>query len=141
MLLPDVNVLVDAYREDAPEHASRKRWLDDLVSGTEPFGMSELVLSGFIRIVTHPRIFKTPTPVDEALSFARTIREQPTCVVFAPGVRHWEIFETLCLAVGATGNLVSDAYLAALAIESGSELITSDADFGRFPDMRWRRPW
>lgn len=103
-------------------------------------GVSDLVLSGFVRIATHPRIFSPPAPAEQALAFATALRRQPTAVPVAPGPRHWEIFERLCLGAGARGNLVSDAYLAALAIESGSEWITTDRDFSRFPGLRWRHP-
>lgn len=102
--------------------------------------MSELVLSGFVRVATHPRIFSPPAPVDRALAFATALRMQPNAVLLTPGPRHWEIFERLCLAAGAKGNLVADAYLAALAIETGSDWITSDRDFSRFPGLRWRHP-
>lgn len=102
--------------------------------------MSELVLSGFVRVATHPRIFSPPAPVDQALAFAAALRMQPNAVLLSPGQRHWEIFERLCLAAGAKGNLVADAYLAALAIETGSDWITTDRDFSRFPGLRWRHP-
>lgn len=106
-----------------------------------PFGYSELVLSGFVRVVTSSGIFKTPTPLDEALLFARKVREQPHATPVAPGSRHWEIFANLCTDAGAKGNLIADAYLAAMAIESGCEWITTDGDFARFPDLKWRRPF
>lgn len=102
--------------------------------------MSELVLSGFVRVVTHPRVFDPPDTVEAALAFANAVRAQPTAIPIAPGDRHWTIFERLCLAAGVKGNLVPDAYLAALAIESGSELITTDRDFSRFPELRSRHP-
>jgi hypothetical protein len=99
-----------------------------------------VVLSGFLRVVTHPRVFSPPTPIARALEFAGAVREQPNAVVVAPGKRHWEIFARVCAEAGVTGNLVPDAYLAALAIESGSEWITTDRDYARFPDLRWRHP-
>jgi len=98
------------------------------------------VLSGFVRVVTHPRVFDPPDTVAAALAFANAVRAQPTAVLVAPGERHWEIFERLCVGAGAKGNLVPDAYLAALAIESGSEFVTTDRDFSRFPGLRWRHP-
>ena len=98
------------------------------------------MLSGFVRVVTHSRIFPVPTPLSEAVAQAEALRTRPNCVPIAPGVRHWEIFARLCLAVHAKGSLVADAYLAALAIESGSEWITTDRDYSRFPDLRWRHP-
>ncbi len=140
MVLPDVNILVAAYRDDVPEHASCRGWLENVLKGEEVFGMSELVLSGFLRIVTHPRVFALPSPANEALDFTRTIRSQPHCVQVYPGPRHWEIFQRLYLDAEVRGNLVPDAYLAALAIESGCEWITLDRDFARFGGLRWNRP-
>jgi uncharacterized protein len=98
------------------------------------------VLSGFARIVTHPRVFVPPSPIDDAFGFTDALREQPNAVVVSPGDRHWEIFRSLCKQVGARGNLVADAYLAALAIETGSEWITTDRDYARFAGLRWRHP-
>ncbi len=141
MLTPDVNVLVYAYRDDSPHHDKFREWLAELVNADAAFGVADIVLSGFIRIVTNPRVFALPTPVGEALAFANGMRSRPTCVTIAPGPRHWDIFTRLCETVGARGNLVPDAYLAALAIESGSEWITTDGDYARFPGLRWRRPF
>jgi toxin-antitoxin system PIN domain toxin len=140
MLLPDVNVLVYAHRQDGPEYPLYRPWLQELVSADAAFGMADIVLGGFLRIVTNPRVFARPTPVSLAVSFAEELRAQPNCVTVAPGPRHWSIFTRLCLEAGAKGNLVADAYLAALAIESGSEWITSDRGFSRFPGLRWRHP-
>lgn len=93
-----------------------------------------------MRIVTHPYAFDTAAPIEHALGFAEALRAQPGCTIVAPGPRHWGIFARLCREVGAKGNLVPDAYLAALAIESGSEWITTDRDYARFPGLRWRHP-
>ncbi|HSI96855.1 MAG TPA: type II toxin-antitoxin system VapC family toxin [Gaiellaceae bacterium] len=140
MLAPDVNVLVYAHREDLAEHQGCRRWLDTTLASDAAFGLSELVLSGFLRIVTHPRVFKTPTPLGEAMAFTEALRSQPNCVRVQPGARHWEIFERLCRESGAKGNVVADAYLAALAIESGCEWVTTDRDYSRFTGLRWRHP-
>ncbi len=140
MQLLDVNVLVYAYRQDAPDHVNLREWLQQLVDSDLPFGYSELVLSGFLRVVTHPRVFDPPAPIEDALLFADALRAQPNAVRIAPSRRHWDIFTRLCRAAGAKGNLVPDAYLAALAIESGSEWITTDRDYSRFPGLRWRHP-
>jgi toxin-antitoxin system PIN domain toxin len=140
VLLPDVNVLVYAHREDARDHLRFREWLDGVVGGPEAFGLSDLILSGFLRVVTHPRVFVNPTPLDLAIRFAEALRAVPTCVRLEPGDRHWHIFTGLCREAGARGNLVPDAWLAALAIESGSEWITTDRDFARFPGLRWRHP-
>ena len=106
----------------------------------QAYGISDLVLAGFLRVVTHPRVFKTPTPLNQALTFARQLRDRPNCVVVEPGPRHWDIFTRLCQAAGARGNLVPDAWLAALAIESGCEWMTTDRDYARFQGLRWRTP-
>ena len=140
MQLVDVNVLVYAYREDAPGHAGFRTWLQDTLESDLAFGVSELVLSGFLRIVTHPRVFDPPSAVEHALDFADVIRTRPNSVAVVPGPRHWAIFARLCRQAGVKGNLVPDAYLAALAIESGSEWITTDRDYSRFPGLRWRHP-
>lgn len=140
MILPDGNVLVYAYREDAPKHERYRRWLGRVLDGNEAYGLSDLVLAGFLRVVTHPRVFLPPSPVVHALVFAEALRDHPNCVPVTPGQRHWEIFTRLCREASAKGNLVPDAYLAALAIESGSEWMTTDRDYSRFPGLRWRDP-
>jgi len=141
MMLLDVNVLVYAHREDAPGHRACHEWLLSLARSDEAFGLSDLVLSGFLRVVTHPRVFSPPSPLEAALEFATQLRDLPNAVALAPGPRHWGIFLDLCRRASARGNLVPDAYLAALAIESGSEWITTDRDYGRFPGLRWRHPF
>ncbi len=140
MMLPDVNVLVYAHREDAPNHIAYRRWLEEIINGDQAYGLADIVLSGFLRVVTHPRVFDPPSEMTVALSFASQVREQPNCVPITPGSRHWSIFIHLCETAGVRGNLVPDAYLAALAIESGSEWITTDRDFSRFPGLKWRHP-
>lgn len=140
MVLVDVNILVYAYREEMPGHRAYLDWLRNRMESEQPYGLSDLVLSGFLRLVTHPKIFDPPSPLKSALQFANELRDQPNCAIVTPGPRHWEIFSRLCEAAGAAGNLIADAYLAALAIESGCELITADSDFARFPGLRWRHP-
>jgi toxin-antitoxin system PIN domain toxin len=140
MRLVDVNVLVYAHRLDAARHQEYANWLRGLLAGQEPYGVSDLVLSGFLRVVTNPKVFRQPTPMEAALAFTETVRTQPNCVPVEPGQRHWGIFTGLCRSAGVKGNLVPDAFLAALAIESGSEWITTDRDFSRFPGLRWRHP-
>lgn len=140
MILLDVNVLVYAHRQDAPDHTAYLKWLQEAVGSEAPYGVSDLVLSGFLRVVTHPRVFRVPSPMKAALAFARVLRDRPNCVLVAPGPRHWEIFTDLCRTAAVKGNMVADAYLAALAIESGSEWITTDRDYSRFPGLRWRHP-
>jgi uncharacterized protein len=140
VILVDVNVLVYAFHDGTPGHAAYRAWLDATLGSDEPFGVSDLVLSGFVRVVTHPRVFDPPVPLAEAMAAADVLRSQSNSVLLAPGPRHWEIFRRLCTAVGTRGNLVPDAYLAAIAIEAGCEWITTDRDFSRFPGLRWRHP-
>jgi uncharacterized protein len=140
VILPDVNVLVYAHRRDAPGHDDYRGWLEETLKGPVPYGISDLVLSGFLTVVTHPRVFRDPTPLPEALAFARAVRDRVNRVAVEPGRRHWSIFTDLCEKAQVRGNLVPDAYFAALAIESGSEWITTDGDFKRFPGLRTRHP-
>ena len=140
MLLFDVNVLVYAHRSDSPNHAAYLSWLESIVNSDEAYGIFDIVLSGFLRVVTHPRVFHPPSSLDAAVAFANELRKQTNCVLIAPGPRHWEIFTRLCQTAGAKGNLIPDTYLAALAIESGSEWITTDRGFSRFPGLKWRHP-
>lgn len=140
MILPDVNVLVYAHRSERPEHDEMRDWLEDAINGSEAYGLADIVLSGFLRIVTHPRVFDVPTPLAAALAFATELRDRPNRVDVTPGARHWTIFAELYQRSGARGNRVPDAYLAALAIESGCEWITTDRGFARFPGLRWRHP-
>jgi toxin-antitoxin system PIN domain toxin len=140
MILCDVNVLILAARLDMQDHLRYQTWLNQAVNSDEAYGVSDIVMSGFLRIVTNPRAFREPTPLDEAIDFVHRLREPANCVVIHPGPRHWGIFLDLCRRVNARGNLVPDAYLAALAIESACEWITTDRDYARFPGLRWRHP-
>jgi hypothetical protein len=140
MQLADVNVLIYAFREDSRDHLRWRAWLEDLAVSGESFAVPELVLSSFLRLVTNASIFKPGTPWRTALAFVEAIRAEQGYVRLAPGPRHWEIFVRLCESSAASGNLVADAYLAALAIEHGCALVTADKHFARFPGLRWRHP-
>jgi toxin-antitoxin system PIN domain toxin len=131
---------VYAFHEGALDHDRYRDWLATAATSYEPLGLVEVVLSGFIRVATHPRVFTPPAPIERAFEFADALLAQPSAVLVAPGQRHWEIYRGLCLSAGAKGNLAADAFLAALTIESGCELITTDRDFSRFPGLRWRHP-
>lgn len=132
MILTDVNVLVFAYRADARGHSAYREWLGAQINGDAAYGFSELVLSGFFRVVTHPRLFNPPSDLNSAFEFIQVIRSQPNAVPISPESRHWDIFRRLCETAGVKGNLVPDAHLAALVIESGCEWITTDRDYSRF---------
>jgi uncharacterized protein len=140
VILPDVNILVHAFRSDTPNHALCRRWLDGVVNGDARYGMSLQILSGVIRIATHPKVFVIPSSPDEVLVFCDILLAQSHCVVIQPGERHWDIFKRMCTEADARGNLVPDAWFAALAIESGCEWITLDRDYARFPGLQWRVP-
>ena len=138
--LLDVNVLVYAHKQGSPNHLAYSHWLEGLIQGDEAYGITDIVLSGFLRIVTHPGIFSPPSEIGAAIEFANQVRNQPNCVQIYPGPRHWPIFTRLCQEANVKGNLVPDAYLAALAIESGSVWVTTDRDYSRFPGLKWRHP-
>ena len=140
MILIDVNILVYSHRADAPSHKRYRDWLTKAVNSDAAYGLSDLILSGFLRVVTHTRVFRDPSPMKVALEFVAEMRDRPNCVLLLPGARHWEIFTRLCVRAGARGNLIPDAYLAALAIESGTKRVTTDRDYARFPGLRWRHP-
>ena len=140
MILCDVNVFVYAHRRDAHDHRGYREWLERTINGDEAYGVNDLVLSGFIRVVTHPKVFAKPSSLEDALAFCDQVRCQPASVPIQPGSRHWEIFRRLMTACGAKGNLVPDAFLAALAIEAGCEWLTTDRDYARFAGLRWRHP-
>jgi len=114
--------------------------MEALLGSGEVFGVNDHILSGVMRVVTHPRVFDPPSPMEKAVAFVEEIRGHGSAVPVLPGPRHWEIFLDLCRKAGARGNLVPDAYFAALSIESGCEWVTTDRDYSRFPGLRWSHP-
>ena len=141
MILPDVNVLIYAMRRDARRHDEYRVWLHGVINGDDPFGVSPQILSSVVRISTHPTAFDPPSTLDESFGFCRAVLGSERCVPIHPGPSHWKIFADLCERTRAKGNLVSDAWFAALAIEAGCEWITTDRDYSRFPGLRWRTPF
>ncbi len=140
MILPDVNVLIHAFRRDSTQHAVCKAWLGAIVAGDAQFGMSAQVLSAVARITTNPRVFRQPSPLPEAFAYCDNLLGQPHCEIVEPGARHWAIFRRLCIDTGTRGARVADAWLAALAIEHGCRWITYDRDYSRFPGLDWQEP-
>jgi len=138
VILVDVNVLVGGFRSDSVHHVICRNLLEDALAGPRRFGVSPLCLSAMVRIVTNPKIFKTADQPATALDFCGLLLDAPNSVVVEPGERHWAIFADLCLRTNARGNLVPDAWFAALAIEHGCEWITLDRDFAQFPALQWR---
>lgn len=132
MLMPDVNIIVYAHREDESVHGVYREWLDQMVDGNQPFAMSVLVAVGFVRVVTNRRIYSTPTPLPLALAVVDQITSHPNCRMVAPDTNHLALVADLCRAVGATGKLVADAQHAAIAIAEGCTFVTRDADFAKF---------
>ncbi|WP_255621926.1 type II toxin-antitoxin system VapC family toxin [Pseudonocardia sp. DSM 110487] len=140
MISCDVNVLIYAHNADDPRHGEYARWLRAAVNGDRPFGLSSLVASAFVRIVTHPKVLTKPLDSKQALAAIEPLRSAPAVVAMEPGPRHWSLFATLCQQVAARGNTVSDAYLAALAIEHDAEWYSADRGFARFPGLRHHHP-
>jgi toxin-antitoxin system PIN domain toxin len=140
MRVADVNILVYAHREEMPRHRELNAWLSEAAVGPVGLGLTTIVTAGFVRIVTNHRILSRPSTTDEALAFLDTLRLGPAVRLVEPGGRHWSIFGDLCRRADATGNLVPDAALAAIAIEHGATLITTDRDFARFPGLHWQHP-
>jgi hypothetical protein len=130
--------LLYAFRRDSERHADYRNWLESAINAEMAYGMSHQVLAGVIRVATHPRIFQRPSRLDEVMAFASILIEQPNCQIVQPGPRHWRIFRDLCRGASVSGNLVQDAWFAALAIEAGCEWITADRDFARFEGLQWR---
>jgi len=140
VILPDVNVLINAFRADTNDHLLCREWVEEVVNGESHYGISLQVLSGVVRVATHPKVFAKPSGLSETIQFCNFLLEQPRCVTVQPGELHWTVFCRLCKSADARGNLVTDAWFAALAIESGCEWITLDRDYARFPGLRWRVP-
>lgn len=140
MILPDVNVLVYALRRDVPQHAICNPWLNQIVASDAAFGMSPLALAAVARITTDQRIYRIPSSLDEVFSFSDYLLNKPNCQIVEPGERHWDIFKRLCIETDTRGRRVTDAWYAALAIESACEWITFDRDYARFPGLKWSVP-
>ena len=140
MILVDANILIYAVNREAPLHAAAKSWWEKTVSGNETVGLSWVVLLAFLRLTTRPNLFPKPLRIEAALDIVAAWLEQPSVTVVHPGPRHVEMLRDLLLPVGTGGNLASDAHLAALALEHGAELCSSDHDFARFRPLKWRNP-
>ncbi len=136
----DVNVLVYAFRSDLEQHDMYRIALEALANGDEPMGIPDLVLSGFLRLVTNRRIFVEPTASDEAWAFVEQVLDAPAVTMLRPGEHHWAHFRRLAGEIDATGNDVPDAYLAAYATERNATWLSADRGFARFPSLRWRHP-
>lgn len=140
MILVDANLLIYAVNEDAPVHHAAKSWLEDTLSGTETVGIAWTVLLAFLRVTTRTGLFRSPLPVEAAFEVMSVWLEAPAVVILEPTVHHLRTLRNLVLPLGTGGNITADAHLAALAIEHGAELCSTDNDFSRFRGLRWRNP-
>jgi toxin-antitoxin system PIN domain toxin len=140
MKLYDVNMYVYAFREDSVFHEQAKLLLESALSGNIPVGYSPLALSGFLRLVTHPRIFMPPADMGAAMEFCETIINSPVSVPVTPGTGHWSFFAHIVKVSGAKGNLVPDAWFASLCLEQGCTWVSTDRDYSRFPGLEVEYP-
>ena len=140
MKIVDINLLIYAINKDAPHHIKAKKWLEDSLSSDEPFGFAWIVILGFLRIVTNGRIMPTPLVPEVAIDSVNDWLLQPPSLTIVPSHQHWSILKELLMPFGVAANLTSDAHLAALSIEHGARLYSTDNDFGRFQSLRWTNP-
>ena len=140
MIVPDINLLVYAHNAADPQHSAAKKWWENCINHSEPVGMPWIVMSGFIRIMTHPRILESPMPTTDATACVKTWLNQASVIVLEPGKRFPTIFFNFLEDLGSAGNLTTDAHIAALAVEKQAEVHSGDADFARFSGLSWKNP-
>lgn len=140
MKVVDLNLLLYAVNRDSAHHARAKAWLERTLTDEEPVALPWIVLLGFLRLATSPRVFPTPLATDRAVQVVDGWLARPAVVTVSPGDGHWRVLRELLTNSGTAGNLTTDAHLAALAIEHGAELCSTDADFGRYRGLRWVNP-
>jgi uncharacterized protein len=136
----DVNVVLAAHRADHPDHPTARPWLDDLLASGGQFGVPWTVWWSFVRLSSHPRVFREPTPLTDAFDFISALRAQPGHIPVEAGTAHLDCLRTVCASGEAAADLVQDAVLAALETEHGAEVVSFDRDFARFPQLHWSRP-
>jgi toxin-antitoxin system PIN domain toxin len=140
MILPDVNILIYAFRTDVPQHPVCRSWLNRIINGEARFGISPLALSAVVRVTTNVRAYPNASTLEEAFQFCDDLLGQPHCQIVEPGEGHWDIFKRLCTETNTRERRVTDAWFAALAIEWGCEWITLDRDYARFPGLKQLAP-
>ncbi len=140
MKVVDINLLIYALNTDTPHHPRAKKWLEASLSDEEPVGLAWVVILGFLRIITNARIMPTPLSPEIAMEIVEEWLHHPTVKIIVPGERHWNILKELLMPLGTAANLTSDAHLAAIAIEHGARLYSTDNDFSRFLKLRWTNP-
>ena len=140
MIIPDINLLIYAHHSADPQHAAAKKWWEDCINNSEPVGLPWIVMSGFIRLMTHPRILEKPMPTTDATACVRSWLDQASVITLEPGTRFPNIFFNFLEDLGSAGNLTTDAQIAALAVEKQAEVHSCDSDFARFAGLSWKNP-
>jgi toxin-antitoxin system PIN domain toxin len=140
VILPDLNLLLYAVNEDSPQHERALAWWTSALTGAEPIGFPWSTVLGFVRLVTHPRIFTAPLDAAAAVDLVQGWAALPHVLTIEPTPRHLPLLRGVLDQLGTAGNVVTDAHLAVLTMEHGATLYSADADFGRFPGLRWRNP-
>jgi hypothetical protein len=140
MIIPDINLLVYAYNDQAPLHCEARVWWEECMNGKTPIGLPWVVASGFLRLTTHPKILQQPLPVRTAADHVRAWLDQPPVRILQPGARFAELFFAFLEELGSGGNLTTDAQIAALTVENQAVLHSNDADYFRFSGLRWTNP-
>jgi len=140
VIAPDVNVLLYALREESERHVEYRAWLEAALNGAEPVALFEPILAAVLRIGTHPGVYRPPTPAATMNGFVDGCLDGPAAIRLRADQQHFDIFRDLCRRADCRGNLVQDAYLAALALEHNVTFVTTDRDFSRFPRLRWQHP-
>ncbi len=140
MKIVDINLLIYAINKDTPHHPKAKKWFEDSLSSDEPFGFAWIVILGFLRIITSGRIMPNPLAPEVAMEMIDDWLKQPPSLTVVTSRQHWSIFKELLAPLGTAANLTSDAHLAALSIEHGARLYSTDNDFSRFHSLRWTNP-
>lgn len=140
MKVIDLNILIYAINKDAPNHQQARKWWENCLAEIEAIGLPWIVLLGFIRITTNPRVFTNPLSPEDATALIDDWLKQPSVEIISPTERHWEILKKLILQLGTASNLTTDAHIAALAIENGGVLFSTDNDFSRFEHLKWENP-
>jgi toxin-antitoxin system PIN domain toxin len=140
MICPDVNLLLYAIFSTYPQHRKAKAWWDGVLSSAEFVSIGHVVILGFVRISTHPRVFSAPLTIDQAIQVVDGWLAQPNVDLIAPAESHWDNLRAMLRSGNAGGNLTTDAHIAALAADYGLVIYSNDADFARFPNVKCVNP-
>jgi uncharacterized protein len=140
LIIVDANLLIYAHNQGSSQYTAARAWLEKLLSGSEPVGLPWQTIGAFVRIITHPRLPGHPVSMATAVEIVDRLLDQPNVRALGPGEQHWPLFRQMLVEGRASGDLTTDAQLAAVTIESGGVLYTTDRDFARFPGLRWKNP-